>query len=453
MNEYEQFIVNKIGIAGNKGFEPLFMPGCLKDFQAFLCDWQIRKGRAATFSDCGTGKTLMELVAAQNFAQKTNKPTLILAPLAVAHQTVKEGAKFDIPAARSYEGEFPKSADIVVGNYERLHFFDPNDFGACILDESSILKNFQGVRKGQITEFMRRVQYRQLFTATAAPNDYIELGTSAEALGEMGYMDMLAMFFGNNEDSLHPMDIGNKFYLKPHAKTNFWRWVCSWARAMRLPSDFGFSDDGYILPELIENEHIVESARALPGMLFPVEAITLSEQRAERNNTVQERCEKVVEVVEGHDCSVIWANLNPEGELLAQIVPGAVEVSGKDSDKAKEEKFDAFANGQIKRIVTKPKIGGFGLNWQHCAHCTFFASHSFEQKYQCLRRVYRFGQKRSVTSDTIFSKGEQSIFHNFQRKAKQADEMFAQLVSQMNDALKIENLSKFEQKATIPSWM
>lgn len=330
---YEQVIENKRHLSGNFGFEPLFIPSNMKPHQAYLTDWGIRKGRAACIADCGLGKTYIQLVSAQNFAQKENKPALILTPTAVAHQTKKEGEKFGIPVFHSKDSKFPSGTDIVVTNYEKLHMFNEEDFGAVLLDESSILKNFNGVRKSQITSFMRKVKYRQLYSATAAPNDYIELGTSSEALGEMGYMDMLAMFFGNKENSLHPTDHGTKFYLKPHATADFWRWVSSWARAMRMPSDLGFSDEGYVLPDFIEQEHILDfgdwneqidrlgdkmrkdfqnrkknAMQSVQLTLMPVAATNMGDQRIESRMTIQRRCEKVAELSENHETSVLWGN-------------------------------------------------------------------------------------------------------------------------------------------------
>ena len=264
--DYSQFLRKKTHEGANHGFDPLFMPSGLKDFQAAMVQWAIEKGRAAMFEDCGMGKTFQSLVWAQNVAQYTNKPVLVLTPLAVAQQTVREGEKFGIEVCRSMDGSV--SGDIVVTNYQRLHEFDSSMFGGVVCDESSILKNFDGAFKAEITEFMRKVPYRLLCTATAAPNDYIELGTSSEALGYLGHMDMLNRFFINDlNNSALRRHYGEapKWRFRGHAELPFWRWVCSWARAMRKPSDLGFTDNEYVLPDLIEREHLVRSIVAFRG--------------------------------------------------------------------------------------------------------------------------------------------------------------------------------------------
>lgn len=465
--DYENFLDGKSQIGGFSGFDPLWMPSSLFDFQQSFLDWAIRKGKAAILADCGLGKSYMELVWAENIVRKTNKPVLIITPLAVGAQTVREGEKFGIECRRAADGKVHSGINII--NYERLHYFDSRDFAGVALDESSILKSFNGKRRSEITEFMRAQQYRLLCTATAAPNDYTELGTSAEALGELGHLDMLNRFFKNDQGTIKPMrytGFGNprshapegrehtdKWRFKPHAQIPFHRWVCSWARAARRPSDLGFEDRDFILTDLIETQHLVTALTLAPGMLFAVPAIGLKEQREERRRTITERCEKVAELVDGHDSSLIWCHLNDEGDLLERIVPDAIQVSGSDSDEAKEERFLAFANGQIKRLVTKTKIGGFGMNWQNCAHMTTFPSHSFEGYYQSVRRCWRFGQKRPVQVDIVTTEGEQSVLENLQRKAAAADKLFTALVAQMRNALAIERSNKFDIEEQAPSWL
>jgi hypothetical protein len=464
VSAYESFLECKTQLGGFSGFDPLWMPSGLFDFQQNLVDWALRKGKGAILADCGLGKTYMELVWAENIHRKTNKPVLIITPLAVGAQTVREGDKFGIECKRAADGKVSPGINII--NYERLHYFDSRDFAGVALDESSILKSFDGKRRSEITEFMRTQEYRLLCTATAAPNDYIELGTSAEALGELGYLDMLNRFFKNDQNTIQPMRkhiIGNNFRdpaplvekwrFKGHAEIPFWKWVCSWARAIRKPSDLGFPDGDFILPELIERQHLVTALTLAPGMLFAVPAIGLKEQREERRRTVTECCEKVAELVEGHDSSLIWCHLNDEGDLLERLIPGAVQVSGSDSDEAKEERMLAFANGQIKRLVTKTKIGGFGMNWQQCAHMTTFPSHSFESYYQGVRRCWRFGQTRPVTVDIVTTEGEQSVLANQQRKSAAADKMFTALVAQMYDAMTIERTQKFNIEEQVPTWL
>ena len=434
------------------GFDPISMPDFLFDFQKYLVDWSLRKGTSALFADCGMGKTPMQLVWADNVVRKTNKPVLILTPLAVAGQTLREANKFSIPAVRSGDGRFT-GKQIVVTNYERLHYFNPEDFAGVVCDESSAIKNFEGKRQEVVTEFMKKHKYRLLCTATASPNDFIELGTSAEALGELGRMDMLSTFFKNDENSLHPIWWGARWRFKAHAERHFWRWVVSWARALRKPSDFGFPDDGFILPPLIEREHIVESEQSYSGKLIAPPATTLADQRTERRETEADRCQLVSELVDHKDAAVVWCHLNTEGDLLERLIPDGVQVSGNDSDEAKEEKFLAFSSGQIRVLITKPKIGAFGLNWQHCHHETFFPSHSFEQYYQGVRRCLRFGQKFPVTVDIVTSEGEIGVMKNLQRKAAQADQLFDMLVREATNAIKIERTTQFTKKMETPKWL
>ena len=457
--EYQEFIEKKSQRGGNSGFKPTFVPDFLFPFQKALVEWVIEKGKAAIFADCGLGKTPIQLCWAQNIVEKTNKPVLILTPLAVGSQTVREAAKFGIEAKQSRDGQI--NSKIVVTNYQQLGKFDWKEFGGVGCDESSILKNFDGAIKSEITEFMRKLPYRSLYTATAAPNDYIELGTSSEALGELGYMDMLARFFKNGQNSLHPsmrhvknQNESAKWRFRGHAEHDFWRWVCSWARAVRKPSDLGFSDDGFILPKLETVEHIVKANSTSAGYLFDLPAVGLQEQRAERRRTMQERCEMAARLInDTKKPAIAWCHLNDEGKLLEKLMPDAVEVDGNDSDEFKEETFEAFAAGKIRVIVSKGVIAGYGLNWQHCAHQTFFPSHSFEQYYQCVRRSWRFGQKNNVHIDVIASEGEQGVLFNLNRKASAAEQMFSKLVALINNELKIEKTKESTNQLTKPVWL
>jgi SNF2 family DNA or RNA helicase len=455
---YEDFLYNKSQVGGNSGFDPLFVPDMAFDFQKSLLEWAVKKGRGAVFADCGLGKSLIELAYAQNVVEKTNGNVLLLTPLAVGIQMGKEAEKFGIEAKRSRDGKI--QGKITIANYEKLHYFNSGDFSGVICDESSILKNFQGKIKHQVNIFMRKIPYRLLATATAAPNDFIELGTSSEALGYLGYMDMLNKFFKND---LNNSSTGRyrgevvKWRLKSHAHKSFWRWITSWARAVRFPSDIGFSDDGYILPDLIEHDHCLDVdgrfvEGVLPGMVQP--AVGLDENRQEIKATIKERCEKVAEIVNGvDDYSVSWCNRNQEGDLLEKLIDGAVQVSGKDKDESKEEKLIAFSNGEIKKLITKPKIGAWGLNWQHCNHLTYFPTYSFEQYYQAVRRNLRFGQKRDVTVDRVYTEGSSGMVEGMTRKQKQADEMFVNLVKEMNNSLNVTNDIDYNKKMEIPKWL
>lgn len=455
MLDYAEFIDRKTQLDGRFGFAPTFLPDALFEFQSALVSWAVEEGRAAIFADCGLGKTLMQLVWAENVVRETNKPVLILTPLAVAAQTVREAAKFGVDAVRSQDGAAGRG--VTITNYERLHHFDPSHFAGVVCDESSILKSFGGMRRGQITDFMRKMKYRLLCTATAAPNDYVELGTSSEALGHLGYMDMLGRFFkaddGKGSAAQRGWGSAVKFRLRGHAEEAFWRWICSWARAVRKPSDLGFDDDGFVLPPLREIEHIVESRTRADGFLFDLPAQGLQEQRDEQRRTLTERCEKVASLVDHKDPALVWCQLNDEGDLLERLIPDAVQVSGSDADEKKEEAFLAFASGQARVLVTKPKIGAWGLNFQHCAHVTFFPSHSFEQFYQGVRRCWRFGQEREVRVDVVTTEGGKGVLKNLQRKASQADDMFAKLVYLMNDAIRIDTAARSAKVGGVPSWL
>ena len=462
---YHEFLESKAQLGGEWGFAPTFMPDCLYDWQAYLVEWALKKGRAALFEDCGLGKTLQMLVWAQNIVEHENKPVLILTPLAVAPQTVSEGAKFGIEAERSKDGTFTAGAKIVVTNYDRLHYFDANDFAGCVCDESSILKNYDGAIKATVTDFMRKMKFRLLASATAAPNDYIELGTSSEALGHLGYIDMLKMFFKSNDNSFAQggtthtrfsgsKSFGGKFRFRGHAERDFWRWVCSWARAVQKPSDVGFDDGDFILPPLLTNQHVVKASIPNPEYLFDMPARGLSEQRAERRRSIKDRCELAAGIINDRtEPSIAWCHLNDEGDMITDMIPDAVQVAGSDHDDAKEERFAAFEAGEIRVLVSKPKIAGLGLNWQHCNHQTFFPSHSFEQWYQAIRRCWRFGQTKPVTVDVISSEGEADVLKNLQRKSDQASKMFAQLVELMNNELNLKKIDKNTQPITKPNWL
>ncbi len=447
-NSYSAFLDAKMHVGSEYGFDPIWMPGSLFPFQVSLVEWACRKGRAAIFADCGLGKTPMQLTWAENVVRKTNGRVLILTPLAVAFQTVREGEKFGVDAVHRRDG-LHAGDRIVVTNYERLNKFSPGDFAGVVCDESSILKNFSGATRQAITDFMRKRPYRLLCTATAAPNDYIELGTSSEALGELERKHMLAQFFTH--------DGGNtaSWVLKGHARTHlYWRWVCSWARAMRKPSDLGFDDGAFRLPPLETRQHTVKAATARDGYLFDIPAVGLAEQRADLRRTIGERCGMAAQVCNAHDKpSVAWCNLNEESRRLAREINGAEEVTGADSDERKEDVFRGFISGQVRVLVTKPSIGGFGLNLQHCAHQTYFPSHSYEQYYQCVRRCWRFGQKSPVTVDMITTDGQDNVITNLNRKAEQAAVMFDNLVSMMWRELRIERENQYTQKEQVPSWL
>lgn len=459
---YAEFLTRKADVGGD-GFEPVWVPDALFDFQAHLTGWAIRRGRAALFEDCGLGKTPQQLVWAENVVRHANRPVLVLTPLAVAPQTVREGEKFGVEVERLAARPEKYAAKVYVTNYEKLEKFDPADFAGVVGDESGVLKDFDGTTRTRVTEFARQLRYRLFCSATPSPNDYIELGTHSEALGELGRMDMLARFFKSQDGSLHPhrRDLfshafrQDKWRFKGHAEGPFWRWVCSWARACRKPSDLGYDDGRFVLPKLTTTEHVVPSLTLRPGYLFPVPAVGLREEKEERRRTIKERCERAAEIVAARpkEAAVVWCHLNDEGDLLTDLIPGAVQVSGRDSDEAKEEKFRAFESGEILRLVLKPKIGAWGLNWQHCRRVVTFPGHSFEQYYQLVRRCWRFGQTKPVTVDVIASDGEAGVVANMQRKAEAADRMFSALVSGMTDALRLDRGDDYPHPVEVPSWL
>lgn len=457
VDDYHRFLARKSQVAQLDGFEPTFMPDWLFDFQSHLVTWSIRKGRSALFEDCGLGKTAQQLVFAENCVRHTNKPALILTPLAVADQTVREAEKFGIEAKKSKDGKPAKN--ITVTNYESLHKFDESDYSAVCGDEIGCIKAFDGKRRKQVTRFMSKMRYRLGATATAAPNDFIELGTIAEALGEMTQSDMLGMFFRSSDKKRHSLfkegDFWNraKYFFRAHSEVPFWRWVCSWARAIRSPADIGFDGSRFVLPELDIEQHTIETDFRYPGELFPRVARTLAEQRDERKRTMETRCEMVARIVDHDKPALVWCQYNPEGDILEKMIPGAVQVAGCNSDEEKSERLNGFATGEFRVLVTKPKIGAFGMNYQHCGHQTLFPSHSFEQFYQCIRRSLRFGRVGKVKVDIIATEGEAGVTENLKSKQVKADEMFANLVEHMNQSQRVEIVNNHTRKMESPSWL
>jgi superfamily II DNA or RNA helicase len=434
--EYQEFLKQKRHSIREFGFIPNYLPDIGFDFQKYTIEKAVKKGRIACFLDTGLGKTLIQLSIAKNIINHTNKRVLILTPLAVAFQFMLEAEKLGIDDIEySKDGKFSKK--IIICNYERLHYFDSKDFEGVILDESSILKNFDGKIKSQVTAFVKKIPFRYLSTATPSPNDFIELGTSSEALGYMGYMDMLTKFFKNNQNSVdsNNRNIGEKFYLKPHAEKDFFAWVNQWSIMAKMPSDLGFSNERYNLPELIVNKHVVknQSQISIEGQiqLFNVIAKNFNEIRFEQRNTELERCERAIELASGKT-SVYWCNTNNESAILKSLDKEAVEIIGSQSIEKKEEILLAFANGEIKRLITKAKMTSMGLNWQHCNHSVFFPTWSYEQYYQAIRRFWRFGQKNDVTIDMVISDGQTRVIEALQQKTQKAIELHKQLTINVN---------------------
>ncbi len=477
MTTYAEFLDKKSQIGSMSGFEPVWMSDSLFPFQRALVEWAVHKGRAAIFADCGLGKTICQLVWAENVVRHTNKPTLILTPLAVSQQTVREAEKFGIEAHASRDGDV--KPNITVTNYERLHYFDATKFSGVVCDESSILKNVTGSRRKHITRFLAKMPYRLLCTATAAPNDYVELGTSSEALGELSHSDMLKRFFQQLDDKGQKRELKlqgeaetlverdpnyfkklayriaqtiGQWRLKYHAVKHFWRWVASWSMACRMPSDIGFSNDGFVLPELRENDHIITPKTPPEGMLFNVPAFGLAEERAERRRTINQRCEFVAGLVAHDRPATVWAQMNDEADLLEELIPDAEQIAGRTPDDRKVELYEAFASGELRVLVIKPKIGCHGLNWQHCNHVVTFADHSYERHYQLVRRCWRYGQQLPVDLDVVATEGELRVLTNMRRKAVKATAMFESLVRERNNATHLVR-DKSGVTMELPTWL
>ncbi len=453
--DYTAFLERKMQLDGEFGFDPYDVPDALFDFQRALVTWATRKGRAAIYADTGLGKTLMELVWAENVARHTDKPVLILTPLAVAAQTVREAERFGLEAAHSRAGEI--EAQIVVANYERLHLFNSDDFGGVVCDESSCIKNSKTATKSAVVAFMRKRQYRLLATATPAPNDYPEFGTSSEALGHLGFMEMLERFFINDQNNAETARVYGKsmaWRFKGHAEEHFWRWLASWARAVRKPSDMGFDDTRYKLPPLNYRYHEVQPRTTQPGLLFDLPVAGFFEVKQERKRTLVERCEQVAALVnDTEEPAIVWCQLNDEGDTLARMIPDAVQVSGKDSDTDKEAKLEAFQAGSERVLITKPVIGAWGLNLQHCNHAVMFPDYSFEQHYQAVRRCWRFGQTRPVTVDMVTTPGSADVLDRLERKRVQSDRMFESLITNMNEAIRINRRAAAGLALELPAWI
>jgi len=418
--DYEAFIAGKQASAPPAGIDGVDVPGWLFPHQRALALWALRKGRAAVFADTGLGKTSVELAWSQAVTQATGKRALILAPLAVARQIEREGERFGIacPCVRTDTG-----APIQVANYEMLHAFDPSAFVGIVLDESGILKAFDGATRNALIAAFGATPYRLCATATPAPNDFTELGNHSEFLGIKSRSEMLAEYF------VHDGGSTQDWRVKGHAIKPFWSWVASWGAVVKSPADLGFDDSAYRLPPLEMIEHVVnedhDDARA-SGVLFPEDARTLSDQRRVRRATLAKRVAKAAEIASSEGQCLIWCELNDEANACEKAIDGAVQVAGSDSSDAKTDKLIAFAEGRSRVLVTKASIAGYGLNLQGCARMVFVgASHSYEQTYQAIRRCWRFGQTRAVEVHVIRADTERFVVENYRRKEADAERMAA----------------------------
>jgi len=451
MTGYQEFLESKTVIEPEFGtLESVKINPMLYPFQADIVRWALRRGRACIFADCGLGKTPMQLSWAENIPGKV----LILAPLAVSDQTIREGEKFGIDV-RGARDQSQVTGKITITNYEMLSHFEPGEFSGIVLDESSIIKNFDGKLRGQIIEMFRDTSYRLACTATPAPNDYMELGNHSEFVGAMTRTEMLSMFF------VHDGGETQKWRIKGHAQDKFWTWVCSWAVLIRKPSDLKYEDSGFNLPPIYIHEHLVEANSSQDGFLFPMEAKTLQERQGARRESISERVSACAEKVNSsHEPWVVWCNLNSESDALKKAIPDSVEVRGSDSREVKESRLLDFGRGRVRVMVTKPSIAGFGLNWQHCPNMAFVGlSDSFEQYYQATRRCWRFGQDKPVNVHIITARTEGAVVSNIKRKEKDAEEMIKGMLANMKDInadeVRGEAMSEVEGKAVVkegPEW-
>ena len=457
MTNYQEFLKKKLITTMPTGFDPASMPDQLYPYQSDLATWACKRGKAALFTMTGTGKTMMQSAWADSVQSETSGNVLLLAPLAVAKQTVREAKKIGININYCRHDQEVKRG-INITNYEMLHHFEQCDWSGIVLDESSILKSFNGKTRNQIIEYSNRIPYRLACTATPAPNDFMELGNHAEFLGIMSFTEMLATFF------VHDGGDTAKWRLKGHAEQKFWEWMASWGVFLTKPSDLGYSDEGFELPALNTYQHIVES-EATEGALFAFEAKGLQERQAARRESINRRCEKAAEIVEQHRNDgpfMLWCDLNSESEMLTKMIPGAVEVKGSDKPEHKESVMMDFADGNVPVLVSKPSICGFGMNWQACHNTAFVGlSDSFEAVFQATKRFHRHGQKHEVNRHLIISEAEGSVLQNIQRKESEFMQMIGEMVkhtAKINmDNIKKTHSEKIQYNAsmdmTVPAWL
>lgn len=428
----------------------------LFDFQKDIVKWALKRGKAALFTMTGTGKTLMQLEWARNIHNATKSDILILSPLAVSHQTAREGEKIGLTVNLCSSQDDVKPG-VNITNYEKLHKFTPDVFGGIVLDESSILKSYSGSTRNEIIASFYETPYRLACTATPAPNDYMELGNHSEFLGAMTRTEMLSMFF------THDGGDTAKWRLKGHAVARYWEWLASWAVVLTNPSDLGYSDDGFILPALNITEQIVPTTKPMDGFLFPMTAQTLQERQQARRDSTLERVQKCADIVNAtQEPFLVWCDLNAESDALARAIPGSVEVRGIDDDDHKTNSMLAFSRGEIRVLVTKPSICGFGMNWQHCRNMAFVGlSDSFEAYFQAVRRCWRFGQEKPVNVYIITGELEGAVSANIKAKEMAAMNMIREMVEHTKE-ITSKNVRSLTRQSTeydpqiemeIPEWM
>jgi hypothetical protein len=445
---YQEFLQQKSVSDVFSGFDADDLNPHLFDFQRAIVKWALRKGRCAVFADTGLGKTLTQLSWADSLCKQTGGKVLIVAPLCVAQQTLEEGLRFGVAVKYCRHQSEVADAGIVITNYEMLDKFDASEFIGVVLDESSILKGFDSSTRKMVIDKFRDTPYKMSCTATPSPNDYMELGGQAEFIGIMRSSEMLAMFF------THDGGDTARWRLKGHGKNKFWEWLATWAVFIRSPADLGFDGSRYALPPLTVIPCELPSANP--------RANTMRERLDARRSSVKERCEFLAGVVNGsNEPWVIWCNLNDESTLLAKLIPDAVEVHGSLKMSEKERRITSFSHGAARVIISKAKICGFGLNWQHCRNVACFADDSFEKYYQAVRRCYRFGQTKEVFVWMVYTTAEGTVKENIERKQLQADVMTEKMLSHMRDFTKREVVGTFREitdylptnPIALPEWM
>lgn len=453
--EYQEFIKQKsfrhvaAGFAADSLHYPLF------DYQEPIVKWALKRGKAAIFADTGLGKTIMQLSWADQVARHTGGPVLVLAPLAVSNQTIEEGAKYGVHVEKANPGADFFGPHVVITNYEQLHKFSPDQFQGIVLDESSILKGMDGRRRKEITEFGSSIPYRLSCTATPSPNDFMELGTQAEFLGIMSQTEMLAMFF------IHDGSDTSKWRLKGHGKSRFFEWLATWAVVIRSPADLGFDGSRHELPPLVYHSHVIETTPE--DALFVEPAQGLQDRNKARKDSVDARVAKAAEIANSMTGQVlVWCHLNEESEKLTALIHDAVEVKGADSPEHKTKNLIGFAHGDVRVLVSKPKIAGFGMNWQNCHQMIFVGlSDSWESYYQAIRRCWRFGQKEQVHVHVVSADTEGAVVENIRRKDEQNQHLGQAMVEHMKSAMDKEIFSAATQKTEynpeirmeLPEWL
>lgn len=415
MTNYDQYLATKERALHTNGFDVKLFNSYMKDFQKFSVRVAVNKAKFALFEDCGLGKTIQQLEWASLVAGHTDKPALILAPLAVVDQTINEGAKFNIPVC---DARNMHVAAVHITNYEQLHNIDHTMYGGVVLDESSILKNFEGALRNDIINKFSDTPFKLPCSATPSPNDPMELGNHAEFLGVMKRNEMLATYF------THDGGETSKWRLKGHAVNSFYRFVNSWSLMFSKPSDIGFSDEGYVLHDLNFLERKI-TTKPRPGQLLNDGATSATNFHKEVRVTKLERASEVCSIVNNsNEKFIVWVEHNKEGDMLERMIPDAVQVSGSDSDTYKKNTLLSFANGNFRVLITKLQIGALGLNYQNCNNQVFASpDHSFEKIYQGIRRSYRFGQEKDVNIYMVITDTMQNVLHSFRVKSQQHQQM------------------------------